>query len=671
MLATKREIARNPRPTLTGFSPRAADGGEAPHVAAAHGYRTDIDGLRALAVLPILFNHAGVRGFGGGYVGVDVFFVISGFLITGILLRDLEAKRHSIVEFYRRRALRIMPALCAMLLIVTLVSLATLLPGETVRFARSVGATLLFGSNILFLSEAGYFDVASHTKPLLHTWSLAVEEQFYILWPLLLAVIGVHRRLPLRAVLVGVALASLALSVWLVRYDMSAAFYLLPSRAWELAVGGLIAVFPHRIRIRWVNEALAAAALIVLALAVWRFSSVTPFPGLAALVPCLATVAMIFTGPLTLVGRGLSLRPLVFVGLISYSLYLWHWPVIVFAEVWLLLAPTPAVMAGEVAASVVLAILSWRFVETPFRVGGRRWPNRRVLIGAGGAIALGVTAAVAIVLTGGLPGRWSPAQATLARYADMDHQASYRRGTCFLMGAYDQLAPQCLARGAGKPTVLLVGDSEGAHLWPGLSRLSDLYTVQQATVVGCRPGLYDPRTEARCARFFREILIDRAGDRPDLVLLAGRWQTMDLPTIAPLLAALQRRAQAVLMVGPLPEYSVALPRLLVLADYRHDPRLPGRSREEGRPMLDRELRAIARRYGAHYASALDLLCRQDVCRTLAAPGVPLQFDYGHLTPDGSAVVVDMLRPAIDAALRASVRSPPAAVLAVPGGAAGR
>lgn len=621
-------------------------------------YRPDIDGLRALAVLPILFNHVGLRGFGGGYIGVDIFFVISGFLITGILRRDLAAGRYSIVEFYRRRALRILPALAAMVLVVTLIVPFTSLPDETLRYARSLAATGLFATNFLFYSESGYFDAASHAKPLLHLWSLAIEEQFYLLWPLLLLSFRRQSRLMTIAALCLIIASSFAVSVWLVRTDMTAAFYLLPARAWELALGGLLAILPPHRRIRWLAESAASFALLALLYGFWHYSNLTPFPGVAALLPSLAAVTLLAAGPNTLVGRFLSLAPVRFCGLISYSLYLWHWPVIVLGELGLLLVPTPLVMAGEIALSLLLATLSWYFIERPFREKGPLWSRRGILAAALAMLGLTIASGAGLMASRGWPSRFTPAQSAIASYAGRDYETRYRRGSCFLVGPYDRLAASCLASDGKRPTLLIVGDSEAAHLWPGLSHYRDRYDILQATVVGCRPGVYKTHASGQCEHFYRAILERWVPQhKPSLLLLAGRWQTMDPPFLEPELAALQRERINTVLVGPLPDYRAILPRLLVLADRRHDPTLPQAWLSDQPFMMDAALRTMTARHDIAYVSLLERLCAAHACRTLAAPGVPLQFDSSHLTPAGSELVARMIEPDIAAALARAHSAP--------------
>ena len=334
-------------------------------------YRPEIDGLRAVAVLPVIAFHAGFFGFSGGFVGVDVFFVISGYLITGILAGDLEAGRYSITRFYERRARRILPALFVVLAVSIVAAQVLLMPPPFVDFSTSVFAVVLFLSNMLFIADVDYFGPGAEETPLLHTWSLAVEEQFYILFPLLLWLlwrIG-GRRLVLGGV-IALGLASLAFSEWAWRVYPAQTFYFLPSRAWELLAGSVCALMPRALPARpslaW--QAMGLASLAAIVVAVVAFDRETPFPSLWAVVPVGGAVGVIlFASPGTIAARLLSWRPVVAIGLISYSAYLWHNPLFVFARVGWPGEPSLLLLAGLSLASLGLAWLSWRFVELPFR----------------------------------------------------------------------------------------------------------------------------------------------------------------------------------------------------------------------------------------------------------------------------------------------------------------
>jgi len=611
----------------------------------SHAHRPDIDGLRALAIVPVVLYHVGTRGCFGGFVGVDVFFVISGYLITGILVRELERGGISLRDFYRRRVLRIFPALFAMLAACAAVAWATMLPGEFAAFARSTFATALFSSNLFFWRESGYFAPAAHSIPLLHTWSLAVEEQFYLFWPLILmAVPGAGRRwLPWLAG--AIAAASFAFAAWQLPRDSAAAFYLIPARTWELMAGALLAWVPARaFASRALREAAALAGLAAILLAVKTYNQDTPFPGPAALLPVAGAAAILAAGAsgATWAGRLLSLRPLAFIGAISFSLYLWHWPVIVFSQTVLYLEQTVAVRCGIVAVSLVLAVASWRFVETPFRArGSAAWPARLVLRRAALVIAVFLASSSLTVAARGFPDRFDASQQAIGAYEDYAGDKAYRAGSCFVVQPGDPFdAATCLARVPGRRSLLIVGDSHAAHLWPGLHAAAGTdVSVLQATATGCRPVLAPVSArEPACRAFFRNLFVDWLPNHPvDVVVLAGRWQAPDLALLDATVAQLQGHAGRIVVVGPVPQYAAALPRLLVKALRSNDSGSVARGLVRAEFELDAQMRELVSRTPARYFSMIDDLCRDGSCRGYAAPGIPMQFDYGHFTVEGSRV----------------------------------
>ncbi len=333
-------------------------------------YRADIDGLRSLVIVPIVLFHAGFATFSGGFVGVDIFFVISGYLITSIIAGEVDEGRFDLWRFYERRFRRIFPALLAMLLASSLAAWFLLFPMDLQAYGESVVSSTGFFANISFWRQSGYFDTQSDLKPLLHTWSLAVEEQFYLFFPLLL--LACHRlALGRRGLVWGLLAGSFGLSLYGVSHWPDAAFYLIPTRAWELLMGAILALrAAPGLRSPLLREALGWAGLALILAPVFVYDAQTPFPGLAALPPCLGSALIIWTGQsgqATQVARMLSLRGFVLLGLMSYSLYLWHWPVIVFSHHWALEAPTTAAKFALVAASLACAWASWRWVEGPTR----------------------------------------------------------------------------------------------------------------------------------------------------------------------------------------------------------------------------------------------------------------------------------------------------------------
>lgn len=334
-------------------------------------YRPEIDGLRAIAVVPVILFHAGLDTLSGGFVGVDIFFVISGYLITSILMRDLEAQRFSILKFYEKRARRILPALMLVSVVSIPFAIWLLPPTDLNQYFKSLFGIATFSSNFVFYIQADYFDTSAGYKPMLHTWSLAVEEQYYILFPPLLALAWRWRRQTLLPLLAFAFVASLAVTEFVIGVEPSLAFYMLPFRAWELALGGMLAVIA--LEQRWFGsyrmaQVGSAAGMAMIAIAILAIEESDPFPGLIALVPTVGTALVIhFARPGTLACRLLSLKSMVTIGLISYSAYLWHQPLLSFTRHFHPLeAPVPA-LAAAVLATFVLAWLSWRFVEQPFR----------------------------------------------------------------------------------------------------------------------------------------------------------------------------------------------------------------------------------------------------------------------------------------------------------------
>ncbi len=612
-------------------------------------YRADVDGLRAVAVLAVLGFHYWVTRFPGGFVGVDIFFVISGYLLSAIIVSGVKSGRFTFAGFYERRIRRIFPALFVLLAFTTLVSCIFLWPRELLSYNRSMIAASLSSSNFYFWATSNYFDAAAGEKPLLHTWSLAVEEQFYVVFPVFIAL--VYRYFPrrLRAVVAGVTLASLLWSIVDVRLDQTAAFYLPFTRMWELLFGAMITLrtFPLP-QARWLRELLAASGLLGIAAAIFLYSAITPFPGEASLLPCLGAGLIILVGQdsPTLTSRLLSLRPIVFIGLISYSLYLWHWPLLVFFT-WLVLLP------GQVAgihsilavASFVIATLSWRFVESPFRTGPRRPGKRAVYAFGAGCVVTFATIAACISSAHGLPGRFPAAANSVAnylQYGDSFPSDSDKvfRPACFLamresVSDFDQRL--CLGPINGKRQVLLFGDSHAADLQYGLEQAVPGVHFSQATVAGCHPTLGQARNP-ECKQFVATIF-DQVIPRQSISLVAldADWNSGELQNLTETIAYLHRHGVRVILFGPRPEYTNALPRLIAESIVKNDPQLPHRYLNPRTPPLDAQMSRLARdTWHVPYISLFTMLCPENRCVEFAAPGVPLQFDFSHFTLQGSA-----------------------------------
>lgn len=492
-------------------------------------YRPEIDGLRAVAVVPVVLLHAGITGFSGGYVGVDAFFVISGYLITSLIVKEIDAGSFTILGFYERRARRILPALAVVLIACAIASWYLLFPHEFGLFSLSLLAVSTFSSNVLFWAESGYFDAAAHSRPLLHTWSLAVEEQFYIFFPLLLVFLkrfSVNWKL---AVLGVGAAGSLAIAFWCARYAPSTGFYLLPSRAWELFLGAIIALgYPRPHNSLRLREVASAAGLLAIAYAVFFFDRYTVVAGL---LPCLGVGLLIWSNGngQTTVGKWMSHRWIVGVGLISYSLYLWHWPTLIFAEFFLDRPLAAGEAAGAIALSVVLAWLSWLYVERPVRTR-TVFTNRVKLLGAVTIMTCATIGfGVAGMASNGFENRLPDAAVLSIRTAGELYPNSVN---CRIRYAEDvQERNMCVLGSAdpGDAKFVLWGDSHATTLMPAFDTFATEHGVwgYLAAHSGCPPLIgavtVYKNTLNECLEFNEAVFSLIRTEGIENVVLVGRW----------------------------------------------------------------------------------------------------------------------------------------------------
>ena len=476
-------------------------------------YRPDIDGLRAVAVLCVIFYHTGFAVFSGGYVGVDVFFVISGFLITTIIVREIGADKFSIAMFYERRMRRILPAIMTVVVFCLVAGFFLLEPGDFRDLAFSSIANNIFLSNVYFNFQAGYFDGPAEMKPLLHTWSLSVEEQYYLLFPLLLLLIAKFFNKKYLHFLIPILVASFVACVIGMNVDATAVFYLLPTRAWELCIGSVLAIAA----IPPLRHAIGrnAVALIGLALIVYSnflFDDETVFPGSSAAVPTIGAALIIYTGASgsTLVSRLLSIRPVVFIGLISYSLYLWHWPLIVFTKYYKAVDLSRKEELLLLVVMFVASVLSWRFVETPFRKKQLLATRKPMFIASFVATALLIGAGIYIV-SGGGDSEW--------RHWNTCEDA---------VEDPDDWGPPCTLGAAGsEPSFMLWGDSHARSLASSVEVSASRNDVAGvvATHSAC-PALENMIRPGRPeCHDFNVAVLDYLSQRPGIetVILAGRW----------------------------------------------------------------------------------------------------------------------------------------------------
>jgi peptidoglycan/LPS O-acetylase OafA/YrhL len=635
-------------------------------------YRPEIDGLRALAILPVVFFHYGLGPFRGGFVGVDVFFVISGYLITALIHGEIQDDRFSIARFYERRVRRIFPALFAMLAVVSVAAGFILFPYDLVRYAKSLLATAAFASNFEFWNEAGYFDVAAAGKPLLHLWSIAVEEQFYLLFPLVLLV---SRRSAWLLGAVGAIFAvSFALGIWGVAHAPSATFYLLPARAWELMLGALLALgaIPPLAN-RMIAEVLAVLGVVSIGFAVVAFNSEMPFPGPAAFIPCAGAALVIYatSTSVTWTGKALSLRPVVFVGLISYSLYLWHWPILVLAHYLAFRNLSTFESAGLIALSFVLAVLSWQFVEKPFRARTFRVSRRTLLAGAVAAMAAAAACAMFAVSDGGFPERLRPdIRAILAE--ESDHEPRIDR--CFGLTAQD-LRDNKLCRiggGAATPTYLLWGDSHADAIMPAVEDVASQRgrVGLFAGAASCPPLLGVDRLDVSgCRAFNDEALKIALRKNISEVILEARWGkdaegstygseprgriafVDDFSTGAPeannravFARGLERTVHAlvaggkkVVIVASVPEIGWAVPPVLARLRFAKNYGMPSLAKSlylQRQSFVLGELAHLKLVYNVTIVYPDRVLCTAASCE-VALNGLPIYRDEHHLTVKGA------------------------------------
>jgi peptidoglycan/LPS O-acetylase OafA/YrhL len=606
-------------------------------------YRADVDGLRALAVLPVVLFHSGFELLSGGYVGVDIFFVISGFVITSRLVEDLEKNRYSIAEFYVRRIRRIMPALVATVVLSFLAGMVLFLPDAMYDFSRSIAATALFVSNIYFWKTSGYFETAALDRPLLHTWSLSVEEQFYIVIPIALWAVWRFARSWAWPIFALGAAASLALSIYVTDKAPTANFFLLPTRAWELLLGSLLVMAPLPVLTqRWLREAMGVLGLALIAFAIMTYTESTAFPGVTAVAPTLGAALLIYSGRdgETLAGRLLSIKPMVWIGLISYSLYLVHWPIIVFARYALLRDVAGWEVVGVVALSILLAWASYRFVEQPFRKPMKPL-SRAPLFGATAGI---LAAAVALGASGMATQGFAVRHPTFKSQEGIKtHEAKWLAGDCFLenQGPADWKGDACVRTIGAKKNALLWGDSFAAHYVPGLIHNQGQLSrnIVQYTFAGCPPILsYQSYARPGCQAFNGKVfeVIDRYDI--DTVVISARWDQLRQRGVAGLddtVRQLKAKGVDVYVLGYSPMFAFDVDVL----DYRQAGAQAGGPSTWNLAFEHAEVDRLKTASGAaHFIDPLAELCRGEGC-AYKVEGSLLFDDFGHYSEFGSDLAV--------------------------------
>jgi peptidoglycan/LPS O-acetylase OafA/YrhL len=635
-------------------------------------YRADIDGLRAIAILSVIGFHAFPGFFGGGFVGVDIFFVISGYLITRLIQKELVQHQFSFARFYQRRIQRLFPALIVVLLACQLYSVF-LYRDEAIKTAQSVAAGAAFIANYFFWRDGGYFDTSADTKPLLHLWSLSIEEQFYLFWPILLLLaykIKRHRSL----IFIVLFLASFVLSLFKSYSDPHAAFYSLQTRAWEFGIGVALAQIKVRDRLNvqiagiHIQDLQSLLGLFLICFAIFLLKPTMPFPGAAALVPVLGAALIIHAGPTAIINRQILSQPLaVFFGLISYPLYLWHWPLLVFARIELSAPPPVWLRVVLITASIGLAWLTYKAIEVPFR---RTQVNRKKIVFllttlfALGAIALWQSQGVIRYTTANEAERDEFASYYLGNLetrslsvfeSEFRHECNFYQVDKYYAGA-TTLVPKakidssCYTRRTPTDkTVLIWGDSHAQMLNYGLKQtLPDNWSILQVASSGCyaNAGYATDSDTNYCARsnwFAMQVI---RSQKIDVVIIA-QAKEHDLGQMQHIAQTLVKLGvERVIVMGPAPRWSEFLPKIILRQLWAQRPTRTTVGLDQEAIAKNRELaRDFKRSDRTIFADVLGVFCNSQGCLTEVGDDKQhnlTTWDLGHLSQAASRYLAEKM-----------------------------
>jgi peptidoglycan/LPS O-acetylase OafA/YrhL len=625
-------------------------------------YRPDIDGLRALAVIAVVVFHFFPKTMRGGFVGVDVFFVISGYLISGFIFTSVHQGSFSFLDFYARRARRIFPALVTVLLSCIVFAWLMLFPPDFKALGKHIAGGVAFVSNFIFYQEAGYFDSHAIEKPLLHLWSLGVEEQFYIIWPLL-AYLFMKKRSGLLVLLLGAISLSFFANIILAKQDASADFFLPFGRFWQLLCGASLAYYEfkknlaqHNLNIRIKNKfdalnipfsfvnILSFTGFFLILISVFTISDKLVYPSYWAILPTFGASFLIIAGQIAWVNRVVLAHPIcVLIGLVSYPLYLWHWPLLSFTH-YLYDDRVPSfVRLCLIALSFVLAWLTYKYIETPIR---KRPPLSIAVFVVSGLCFFTGAFGLFIYTKNGFETRYNEHIRPLVNFNGRQASDYLTESKCFVEPAnYGSMLQKCSKNPAepNRPTLMLLGDSYGGHLYAGLTaRFSATWNVRQITSSGC-PPIFDFKSKfsPKCSELNAKILELLKDNPPNRVMLSARWGFYNnWREVASTVAALRQiGVKQIDMVGPVPEWTHNLNSLLYDFAVKNKT-IPERVLFGLKPEnaeLDVQVRDFATKHNIRYISALSALCNEKGCLTYVNGnyGALTSFDAGHLTREGS------------------------------------
>jgi peptidoglycan/LPS O-acetylase OafA/YrhL len=637
----------------------------------AQGYRSDIDGLRAVAILGVVLYHAVKDVAPGGFVGVDVFFVISGFLISGIVLRGLHARTFSFVDFYRGRIRRILPALIMVLAATWAIGWFVLGSDEYLALGRQISAAAVFASNLVLMHDSGYFAPSADVNPLLHLWSLAIEEQFYLVWPITL-VLARKAKLDTAAVIAVICIASFAVTVSGDGGSDTTVFFSPMTRSWELALGALWAaaeirsrgsidrILDNTIRYTWiqpfavgVRDLVAGLGFTAIIASIVLFPESRTYPSWITVLPTGGAALLIAAGGRAWINRQILSHPImVTIGLISYPLYLWHWPLISFARMALQHEPTRLMKVAIVSVALAFAWVTTAYVERPIRIGRLSAFRWRTLI------PVSLLAGLAGVAAVGLATQWAegfpiriPESVRFLETFRYNWGLGTRVGDCLLNPGQDErdFGGDCVdpPTTGGQPLVVLWGDSHAGHLYPGLKHLqhSAGFSLAQLTTSACPPILdIDLPLRPNCRRINDFVVRRISALKPRIVVLAASWvayQERNLVKLDGSLIALRRAGvDQIILVGPVPVWNPSLPKVLLNYYWAKRPeRLPARLAFGVAILsnLDDRIRQVANKFGAVFVSPIQVFCDADGCLASIGddPKNLTAWDSAHLTDAGS------------------------------------
>lgn len=622
-------------------------------------YRPDIDGLRAIAVLAVLGFHAFPEWVKGGFIGVDIFFVISGYLISTIIIKGLQRDSFSFFEFYSHRIRRIFPALLLVLIACYALGWFTLLAEEYAQLGKHIAAGAGFVSNLVLWKESGYFDASSDVKPLLHLWSLGIEEQFYVVWPLIMWMAW-KRRVNFLFVIVIVTISSFFVNIVTINENPIAAFYSPLSRFWELLIGAILACISvggnHKI-LRALNGSyvniLALIGVTLITIPIIFLDKKSLFPGWWALFPTIGAALIIASNGAWINKNILSHKLMVWIGLISYPLYLWHWPVLTYLKIDIAESPTVYARGIALMVSLGLAWATYWFVERQFRKNSR--------------LRLKTIMVLFLMIVFGYVGynlyiREGNGFRLLKLMPEItglrpNHTLEWRRGVCFIeTEGVEHFADDICVEKGKRPMLFLWGDSYAASLYPGFKKAQAEggFAMSQFTYAACKPELgasYSGST--LCKDSNKHVLSIIQQTKPNYVFLNARWNSGDdLSMLLPTVDELKRAGISnIILMGPAPTWVEGLPRT-IFSYYRKEHKTPPlrsmKFNSESVYKLDADFSKFASANKILYVSQLDILCNDEGCLTRTSQDSKdiMSFDGGHYTPQAGRYVVENFLPKI-------------------------